>query len=100
MEKYCSILSWLIDNHPSYSDMTCPQACPQPVLIGGFAETQNNTDDSDGSMAELESSFDGERWMFASSNEPTESSGASSIVCDIISEGRKIYASFQKWGYC
>ena len=78
MEKYLSILSWLIDNHPSYSDMTCPQACPQPVLIGGFSENQNNTDESDGSMAELESSFDGERWMFASSNEPTESSGVSS----------------------
>ena len=58
--------------------MIRPQACPQPVLIGGFSENQNNTDESDGSMAELESSFDGERWMFASSNEPTESSGASS----------------------
>ena len=35
------------------------------------SENQNNTDESHGSMAELESSFDEERLMFVSSNEST-----------------------------
>ena len=78
MEKYTSILSWLIDNHPSYSDMVLTQTCPQPLLLGGFSETQNNTDESDKDMVGTENSFKSERWTFASSSEPTESSGASS----------------------
>ena len=58
--------------------MVLTQTCPQPLLLGGFSETQNNTDESDKDMVGTENSFESERWTFTSSGEPTESSGASS----------------------
>ena len=57
---YNKILTWLIDNHPSYSGMQKPDICPQPVLVGGFEETTNNTDTCDNSMPEVENRFEGE----------------------------------------
>ena len=48
VDKYKSVLNWLIDNHPSYSDMESPENCPQPIFIGGFDSNANNTDASDG----------------------------------------------------
>ena len=35
---YNRILSWLIDNHPSYHGMQKPDYYPQPILVGGFEE--------------------------------------------------------------
>ena len=49
---YMTILNWLINNHPSYSDMVLPENCPQPIFIGGFDEEVNNTDNVDGSNSE------------------------------------------------
>ena len=43
-DDYKTLLNWLIDNHLSYSKVQRPQCCPQPVLVGGFDETTNNTD--------------------------------------------------------
>ena len=72
---YNTILTWLIDNHPSYNGMKKPDECPQPVLVGGFEETTNNTDTSEDSTPEVENRFEGEEMTFASSNEPTEETG-------------------------
>ena len=72
---YDKILTWLIDNHPSYHGMQKPDHCPQPILVGGFEETTNNTDTCDNSMPEVENRFEGEEMTFASRNEPTEETG-------------------------
>jgi len=72
---YIAILTWLIDNHPSYHGMQKPHYCPQPVPVGGFEETTNNTDSCENSMPEVENRFEGEEMTFASRNEPTEETG-------------------------
>ena len=72
---YNRILSWLIDNHPSYYGMQKPDHCPQPILVGGFEETTNNTDTCENSMPEVENRFEGEEMTFASRNKPTEKTG-------------------------
>ena len=58
-EKYMKVLNWLIENHPSYRDVTAPQEAPSPVPLSGFSSTQNNTDQSNPSTANLEKSFEG-----------------------------------------
>lgn len=75
-EKYKVILNWLIDNHPSYSSMKSPDSCPQPILFSGFDNNSNNTDISNASMKEKENSIEAEQMTFASSTEPTETTGA------------------------
>ena len=55
----------MIQNHPSYSGMKIPQTCPQPTFIGGFNETINNTDESDGSDIIIEHTFDQEMMTFS-----------------------------------
>ena len=42
-EKYMKLLNWLIQNHPSYSDVIPPEQAPSPDLVSGFSSTQNNT---------------------------------------------------------
>ena len=68
-------MNWLIDNHPSYYGMKRPEVCPQPIVLGGFDERTNNTDDPGDDTTELESSFEGEDMTFAPSHEPSESTG-------------------------
>ena len=68
-------MNWLIDNHPSYHGIQKPESCPQPIVIGGFDEETNNTDQSEDNMKEVETTFDGEQMTFAPRNEPSESTG-------------------------
>ena len=35
---YMALLTWLINNHPSYDGLHLPSTCPQPIFIGGFDE--------------------------------------------------------------
>ena len=58
-EKYMKLLNWLIQNHPSYKDVIPPEQAPSPELVSGFSSTQNNTDQSDPSAANIENSFGG-----------------------------------------
>ena len=74
-EKYKILFNWLIDNHPSYTDMKRSESCPQPVLLSGFENNINNTDTPDENMKETEESFEQEHMTFASSVEPTETTG-------------------------
>ena len=74
-EKYKILFNWLIDNHPSYTDMKRPESCPQPVLLSDFENNINNTDTPDENMKEMEESFEQEHMTFASSVEPTETTG-------------------------
>ena len=75
--KACNkaIMNWLIDNHPSYCNMTRPECAPNPVVLGGFEETINNTDESDGSDSTTENKIDTEQMTFAPRHEPSESIG-------------------------
>ena len=75
IEKYKSIMNWLIDNHPSYSEMKRPEDCPQPIVLGGFEETTNNTDQPGENSTEKEHSFEEEQMTYASRNEPSETTG-------------------------
>ena len=68
-------MNWLIDNHPSYSGMERPQCAPQPIVLGGFEETRNNTDESDNEKIGEENRIDVEQMTFAARNEPSESTG-------------------------
>ena len=72
-EDYKTILNWLIDNHPSYNGMQRPESCPQPILVSGFNEETNNTDESVDDI--IENDFEGEEMTFAASNEPTRATG-------------------------
>ena len=74
-QHYKAIMNWLIDNHPSYYNMTRPQCAPKPVVLGGFEENINNTDESDGSNTATENEVDTEQMTFASRHESTESTG-------------------------
>ena len=74
-EKYMKLLKWLIEYHPSYKDMTPPEEAPSPVPLGGFHQTQNNTDESDVNAKDLEDSFDGSRFTFAPANQPESNTG-------------------------
>ena len=65
-------MNWLIDNHPSYYDIERPQHCPQPILVGGFNETVNNTDDPGVDATKIESSLGTEEFSYSSRNEPSE----------------------------
>ena len=73
VDEYKAILNWLIDNHPSYNGMHRPESCPQPVLVGGFDEDTNNTDECKDDI--IESTFEGDQMTFAPSNEPTQTTG-------------------------
>ena len=75
INEYKAIMNWLIDHHPSYSEMERPQSCPQPIFIGGFNETTNNTDESDNMNQHVEEIFDEEQFRFAPSHKPSESTG-------------------------
>ena len=68
-------MNWLIDNHPSYSAMERPQCASQPILLGGFKETQNNTDISDSEKVDEGNRVELEHMTFAPRNEPSESTG-------------------------
>ena len=65
-------MNWLIDNHPSYDGMQRPENCPQPILLGGFEETVNNTDKPGTNVTGVETSFDGEQLSYSSRNEPSD----------------------------
>ena len=68
-------MNWLIGNHPSYCNMTRPEHAPAPVVLGGFEETKNNTDESDESDIATENKIDAEQMTFAPRHEPSESTG-------------------------
>ena len=68
-------MNWLIDNHPSYHGMQKPESCPQPIIIGGFKETTNNTDQPGVNTSDLEATFDGEQMTYVSRNQLSESTG-------------------------
>ena len=72
-DHYKAIINWLIDNHSSYCNMTRPECAPTPVVLGGFEETTNNTDESDKSDIATESKIDTEQITFAPRHEPSES---------------------------
>ena len=74
-KDYKTLLNWLIDNHLSYSNIQRPQCCPQPVLVGGFDETKNNTDKDSTGDPEMEGTIEGEELTFASGEEPTQDTG-------------------------
>ena len=58
--NYMYIYNWLINNHPSYSNMKLPQTCPQPIFIGGFDEIVNNTGMNEDKDKDIEKTFEGE----------------------------------------
>ena len=74
-DDYKTVLNWLIDNHPSYKGMERPQCCPEPIVMGGFEQTTNNTDESEESMPEVENVFEGEKMTYAPRHEPSASTG-------------------------
>ena len=55
--------------------MERPQCAPQPIVLGGFEETTNNTDDSDNEKVGEENRIDVEQMTFAPRHEPSESTG-------------------------
>ena len=68
-------MNWLIDNHPSYSEMNRPESAPKPVVLGGFKENINNTDESDGTDIATENRIDTEQMTFAPRHKPSECTG-------------------------
>ena len=74
-QHYKIIMNWLIDNHPSYFNMTRSECDPNPVVLCGFEENTNNTDESDGSNIATENTVDIEQMTFAPRHEPSESTG-------------------------
>ena len=50
-----------------------PESFPQPILVSGFNEETNNTDESVDDI--IENDFEGEEMTFAASNEPTRATG-------------------------
>ena len=83
-EKYIRLLSWLVAHNPSYKDMTLPAEAPHPVPLGGFIETNNNTDVSEPSAVDVENSFDGSRFTFAPANQPNQNTGSCTNERDFI----------------
>ena len=75
IQEYKIPMNWLIDNHPSYCNMTRPECAPKPVVLGGFEETTNNTDESDKTDVATENKIDTEQMTFTPRSEPTESTG-------------------------
>ena len=53
--------------------MLRPESCPQPILVSGFNEETNNTDEYVDNI--IENNFEEEEMTFASSNEPTGETG-------------------------
>ena len=74
-EDYKVIMNWLIDKYPPYDGMQMPEPYPQPIIIGGFNETINNTDQSEDNMTEIENNVDGQQMSFVPRNKPSESTG-------------------------
>ena len=72
-ENYKTLLNWLIHNHPSYQGMDNLECCSQPILLSGFEETTNNTDEP--KEEQVENVVEGEQMSFAPENEPSENTG-------------------------
>ena len=75
LDRKVSNTTDFIENNPLYHGMQKPESCPEPIVIGGFDETTNNTDQPEDNMTEVETTFDGEQMTFAPRNEPSESTG-------------------------
>ena len=84
VDDYNAIYKWLIKNHPSYRNMNLPQTCPQPIVLGGFDESTNNTDSCEDNNSEVENVFDGEQFTFAPTNEPSQETGPFQTQNDFI----------------
>ena len=82
VEEYKNVLNWLISNHPSYIGMIRPQDSPQPTIIGGFHETQNNCDEEE--EPDIENNIELTTFRFASRNQPTNNTGPFSNEEDFI----------------
>ena len=82
--SYMSVLTWLIENHPSYGGMNLPLTCPQPIFIGGFDEEVNNTDRLPNVDPSTEHIIEGEEMSFAARKDPTEESGPFSSQRELI----------------
>ena len=95
--KYVNLLSWLIQNHPGYFNMTPPTTCPQPTLLG-FEISNNNTDVSDNTCPQ-ENIVETVRFSYSPANEAQESTGNYSNEADFISseiKGQKPTLLFKK----
>ena len=77
---YLNLLSWFIEasGHPAYQDVTTPEKCPKPHVVVD-PETQNNTNkeektanDEETDASKEESTFEGNSYYFASSEDPDE----------------------------
>ena len=55
--KYITLINFLIQNHPGYTDVLPPMSSPEPTLIG-IEQTSNNTDESNGENNEEETNID------------------------------------------
>ena len=73
IEEYILLLNWLIVNHLSYKNMTPPAQMPEPIIIGGFEENDNNVDTSEN--PDIENVVESTRFSFAPRNEPTTNTG-------------------------
>ena len=73
IEEYILLLNWLIVNHLSYKDMIPPAQMPEPIIIGGFEENNNNVDTSENPA--IENVVESTRFSFATRNKPTTSKG-------------------------
>ena len=70
-DHYKVLLGWLIHNHPSYEGLQQPEVCPPPIILGGFDENTNNTDED----TVQENFIDGEEMSYAPKYEQIESTG-------------------------
>lgn len=66
-----ALLNWCIDNHSSYSELMYPEDCHQPILIGGYDNNLNNTDESHGGDTQKRNHVEEEHMTFAASSELT-----------------------------
>ena len=81
-KDYMKLLNWLINHHPHYDNMTPPEQCPSPIPLGGFNETNNNTEESEDEL--VENSFEDARFTFAPQDQPMENRGPYSNEKDFI----------------
>ena len=95
--QYINLLTWLIQNHPSYSNMTPPTTCPEPTLLG-FEISNNNTDVSDNTCPQ-ENIVETVTFSYSPANEAQETTGNYNNEADFISseiKGQKPTLLFKK----
>ena len=71
---FLKLLTWFVEssNHPAYKDVQIPAECPRPTYVQESPNANNTDEPGD---PDVERAFEGGRWFFPSSGDPSGDTG-------------------------